>query len=87
MSDIRAVSYAGGYTTTPSDSTNDPSGPFAAFEATDSAGIVKVTCVDGSVVSVYCLRGVPKTLEVLRIWSTGTSPSTVIGYKAPNGIL
>ncbi len=84
MSDIRAVSYLGTYAVTKSDTTPDPSGPFVALEATTAAGLAKVTCADGSIGTVYLVLGVPKTLAVSRVWSSVTTATGIVAYKAPS---
>jgi len=84
MSDIRAVSYSGAYAVTTANSGVDPSGPFVALEATTAAGAAKVTCVDGSVATVYLLQGEVKPLAVRLVWTTGTAATGIVGYKAPS---
>lgn len=81
-SDIRAVTYDDAVAVTPSDTVNDPKGPFSALEATTADGTCKVTTLRGTDVTVYLLRGKILTLAVSRVWSTG-GLANVVGFKAP----
>jgi hypothetical protein len=87
MSDIRSISYQGGTSVTQSDTTADPNGPFAAIEATSASGSVKITTVDGSVMTVYLAQGLIKPIEVTRVWSTGTTATGIVGYYAVAKVL
>ena len=87
QSDIRSISYQGGAAVTQSDATNDPAGPFAAIEATTASGSVKVTAIDGSIMTLYLPQGLIKPLEVLRVWSTGTTATGIVGYYAVGKVL
>lgn len=82
---IGSVTYRGGAAVTTSNSTPDPAGPFDAIEATTGAGLTKVTTIDGSVLSVYLVLGIPKTLAVAFVWTTGTSATGILGYKGATG--
>jgi hypothetical protein len=86
MSDIRAVSYQGGAAVTQSDSAADPNGPFAALSAT-GAGNAKVTCVDGSTITIAIAVGIPFPIEVTRVWSTGTAATGIVGLIAVAKVL
>jgi hypothetical protein len=85
MSDIGAITYKGGAAVTPSDTAADPNGPFDALECTGTAGLAKVTCIDGSTLTVYLALGQPKALAVTRVWVTGTAATNVVGYKGAAG--
>lgn len=87
MSDLGAVTYKGGAAVTPSDTTKDPNGPFEAFEATGASGLAKVTCLDGSTMTVYLVLGFPKKLAISRVWSSVTAATNIVGYKATGGSL
>jgi hypothetical protein len=83
MSNIQARTYEGAVAVTASDSTDDPGGPFAALWIGGAgSGGLKVTMINGDVVS---FAGVPvgmMLLAVKRVWTTGTSVTSVIGMKA-----
>lgn len=80
-SDIGAVTYRGGVTVTPSNTTADPNGPFDALQCTGMAGVCKVTALDGNDVVIYLPQGVIVPIAVSRVWSTGTDATGVIGLK------
>ena len=80
MSDILAVTYRGGRLVNQSDSQDDIQGPYVALEATVTAGLVKVTAIDGTIFQCYLVLGVVKTLAVKRVWVSGTSAAGIIGY-------
>jgi hypothetical protein len=89
-----ALTYKGGAAVTPSDSQDDPAlntaaavgGCFAALEATTGAGLVKVTTLDGSVMTVYLPLGLIKPLEVKRVWASVTAATGIVGYY-PAGLM
>jgi hypothetical protein len=86
VSDILSNTYEGGAAVTQSDTVNDPAGPFAAlWIGTAGSGALKVTMVNGDVVTlagVAASGSSPLRLAVLRVWSTGTGVSNVVGLKA-----
>lgn len=84
MSDIRSVTYHGAYAVTESDTAADPKGPFSGLQATTAAGLAKVTCLDGSVATVYLPLGLIMPLAVSRVWSSVTAATGIVGLKAPN---
>ena len=81
MSDIRAVTYEHAIAVSPSDTVNDPAGPFAGLHCTGTAGLATVWTRSGSV-QVYLLQGVVLPLLVYRVGVTGTSATGVLGMKA-----
>lgn len=85
MSDIGAVTYRGGFAVAQSDSQPDPNGPFDALEAVTTAGAAKVTCIDGTTLTVYLAQGAVKPLAVKQVWSTGTTAAGIVGYKGAAG--
>jgi hypothetical protein len=88
------LTYKGGAAVTLSDSVDDPAlstpnalaGCFAALEATTASGLVKVTCLDGSVLTVYLTQGLIKPLQVKRVWSSVTAATGIVGYY-PAGLM
>jgi hypothetical protein len=83
VSTIGAITYEGFVAVTQSDSAVDPSGPFAAIEATGGSGTVKVTCIDGSIGSVYLPQGLIKPIAVKQVWNTGTTGGlSIVGYHS-----
>jgi len=87
MSDIRSISYAGGSPVTQSDTAADPAGPFASLVATTAAGVAKVTCIDGSVLTIYLLQGSIYPLEVTRVWASVTTATGILGHYAVGNVL
>lgn len=85
-SDIRAVTYAGSYPVTKSDTAADPNGGFAAF-VSDGGGVVKFTATDGSVDTITALAGVIYTIGIRNIWSSTTVAIGIHGLKASGGVL
>lgn len=67
----------GGFDVTPNDST-DLSVATRAIAVLVS-GNVKVTTIDGSVLTVYIAAGGPLPLRVTRIWATGTTATGIVG--------
>lgn len=66
---------------TKSDATNDPNGPFRGI-CFGTAGIVKVTTLDGSDVAIpsgVLAAGVIHPLYILRVWSTTTTATDIYG--------
>ena len=82
MSDINSVTYYGSAAVTKSDSTADAAGPFAGLLMT-AVGTLKVTLVDGSVITFGTETVINKIFPyaVKMVWSTGTG-ATVVGLYA-----
>jgi hypothetical protein len=84
MSNIAARTYDGAKAVTKSDSAND--GPWAALWIGGAgSGNLKVTMVNGDVVAfagVTASGNQPLTIAVLRVWSTGTDVTGIVGLKA-----
>ena len=85
MSNICAVTYKGGHAVTESDITADANGPFDGLQATTAAGVAKVTCADGSVLTVYLTLGGVCPIAVTRVWSTTTAATGIIGFYGAAG--
>jgi hypothetical protein len=83
MSNILAVTYDGGVLVTPSDTTDDPNGPFAGLH-TGAGGDIKIIDGKGATVVLYsCAAGIELHVACRRVWSTGTAtPSKVTGLYA-----
>lgn len=82
MSNILAITYDGAVSPTQSDGTNDPAGPFAGFY-TGSGGNIKVTTIKNQDVTfASAAAGVVMTVAILRVWSTGTVATGVLGMQA-----
>lgn len=82
MSDAYAVTYedAVAVTVNPSGG-KDTNGPFAALQATVTAGTASVRTIMGRTVTVYIPLGQPLTLAVTGVISLGGA-SGVVGFKA-----
>jgi hypothetical protein len=84
MSDISAITYQGSAATTPSNTTADPAGPFAAFVVT-ATGTVSIVMVDGSTLAFgsASFTAGPTTypFQFKRVNTTGTT-ATVVGLYA-----
>jgi hypothetical protein len=79
MSDIAASAYDGAVAVTPSDTLNDPGGPFAGLY-TGSGGNIKITDpVGNSTVLAGTAAGVVLPIRCVRVWSTGTAATGVVG--------
>lgn len=87
MSDIRAISYQGGAAVTQSDTAADPNGPFAGLSCNTAAGLAKVTCVDGSTITIYLTLGLLFPQEVTRVWSSVTAATGIVGHYACGKVL
>ena len=81
MSNILSRIYDGGAAVTKSDTVND--GPWASLWIGGAgSGNLKVTMLNGDVVA---FAGVPVGffwISVLRVWSTGTDVTGIVGLKA-----
>lgn len=83
MSNIFAISYDGAVTPTLSDTVNDPLGPFAGIYVGSNAGDVKVTTVRGQAVVFKSVPvGTFLRIQTLRVWSTGTTSTNLLGLQA-----
>jgi hypothetical protein len=81
MSDIRSVTYENAKAVSPSDTVNDPAGPFAGLQCTGTAGLATVWTRTGSV-QVYLLLGEVLPLLVYRVGVTNTSATGIVGVKS-----
>lgn len=73
--------YEGLIAPTLSDTTDDPSGPFAGLVC-DVAGTLKITTVAGQTQALHVVAGQHLKVAVRRVWSTGTG-ATVLGLSHP----
>jgi hypothetical protein len=84
MSDIGATSYQGSAATTPSNTSNDAAGPFAAF-IIEAAGTVSIVMTDGSTrafgAASFTAGPTIYPFQFKRVNSTGTT-ATVVGLYA-----
>lgn len=80
MSSIMAVTYENAWAVTPSDATDDPKGPFAAFYV-GTTGNVKVHTARGNDVTFKNVpQGTTIHVAITRVWSTGSgTPADVLG--------
>jgi len=82
VSNILAVTYDDAIAVTASDATNDPAGPFAGFY-TGSGGTIKVTTIRGTTTTFTNVQsGVAMTVPILRVWSSVTTATGVLGLVA-----
>lgn len=77
---IESSVYDAGVAVTQSDNTNDPNGPFAALWV-GVAGTIKITGADGVALATTAVAGL-FPVRTLRVWSTGTAATGIIGLKA-----
>jgi hypothetical protein len=83
MSDILAVSYEDAQNVTLSNTTPDPAGPFAALQATNTAGTAKVTTIRGTPITIYLPLGTIVPLVTGQVWNTANAVSmAIVGFKA-----
>jgi hypothetical protein len=84
-SSISAITYDDAVAVTASDSVNDPNGGSSGFAGlyVGGAGDIKVTTSAGTAV---VLKAVPVgtfvRLRCMRVWSTGTTATNVVGLVA-----
>lgn len=83
MSQHVTLIYDDAVAVTKSDSTADSAGPFAAIYSGEG-GDIKITTERGSTVTLKSTpAGVIIPIWTQRVWSTGTTPATVLGlYEA-----
>jgi|HubBroStandDraft_2_1064218.scaffolds.fasta_scaffold833886_1 hypothetical protein len=83
MSNILAVTYEDAESVTLSNTVPDPDGPFAALQATNSAGTAKVTTIRGTPITIYLPLGTIVPLAVNQVWNTANaSAMAIVGFKA-----
>lgn len=76
---IAAKVYDGIIASTPSDTANDPNGPFAGLYVT-SAGTLKILDAEGNTSTLSAVAVGEFNVRVVRVFLTGTS-ATVFGLK------
>lgn len=81
---INSVTFEDAVAVTTSDGTNDPAGPFSGFYVGTSApGDVKVRTERGNdVVFKNVIQGTVYNIRILRVWTTGTTASNILGLKS-----
>ena len=52
------------------------------LQATTAAGLTKVTCGNGDVVTIYLTLGDVLPLNVVRVWSSVTAATGIVGFVA-----
>lgn len=79
--DLNSI-YRSGEAITPSDSVAIPGGPVKAlYIGTAGAGTLKVTTIDGSVLSFAGVTVGIFPISVKLVWSTGTGASNIVGLR------
>lgn len=80
MSTVAAIVFDYAVAVTPSDTVNDPAGPFTAL-LVDTAGTIKVTLYGGTgaAITLKVIAGQVVPFPVRRVWSTGTVTAVVFG--------
>jgi hypothetical protein len=73
---VISTPITGGAAVTPSDSTDLPEISLALYIGT--AGTLKVTMLDGSVVTYASVAAGRHPLRVKRVWATGTSATGIV---------
>lgn len=90
MSDLGSITYADAAAVTPSDTTDDPAGPFAGFY-TAGGGDIKVKTVKGNTVTLHgTAAGIVIPLDILRVFLTSPAPpANVVGMigRGQSGVL
>lgn len=82
MASILSITYEDAVAVTPSNSTDDPAGPFAGFY-TGSGGDISVVTARGSTVTFASTpAGVVMTCAIKRVRTTGTAATGVLGMLA-----
>jgi hypothetical protein len=82
MSDIRAFAFEGGLAITPSNTANDPAGPFAALWI-GTAGNATIVDSRGNVTTYTNLpAGFLLPLQCVRVNSTGLTAGSIVGLRA-----
>ena len=80
---VTAITYEGAASVTLSDTTADPSGPFAGFICGGS-GSVAIVMLSGQAVTLAGVQaGIVYTLAITRVKSTGTTATGIIGLNVP----
>lgn len=82
MSSILAITYDDVIAVTPSDTVDDPNGPFAGFYISGTAGTVTFLTVRGHAGIISPGAGVIVPFAIRRIYSSGTSATGVYGCIA-----
>jgi hypothetical protein len=80
MAGIQDRVYDGVSAVTPSDTVNDPAGPFAGLYVT-VAGNLKLTDATGVTTGPVAVPIGELPVRVVRVWATGTT-ATVLGLRA-----
>lgn len=82
MSDIKAVTYEGGVAVTPSDTANDPAGPFAALYIGGAGSATVVDAKGNATTYSGLLAGTILPLQCVRVKATGLTATGVVGLRA-----
>lgn len=82
MSNIMAITYEDAIAVTPSDSTDDPAGPFAGFFIGGTAGAVVFLTDRGKAATISPGAGVIVPIATRRIYSSGTTATNIYGVIA-----
>lgn len=82
MSDILAVTYDDAIAVTPSDTTDDPAGPFAGLQCTGTAGLAKIITGAGRTATIFLPQGICTPIAARRVFTTGTAATSIIGLRA-----
>lgn len=69
-----------GYAVAQSNTVDDPNGPFRAISVA-AAGDVKATMIGGVDVTFFVAAGIQFSGFFKRIWTTGTTATSIIGWK------
>lgn len=82
MSNILAITYDDAIAVTPSDTVDDPNGPFAGFFIGGTAGSVAFLTNRGHAATITPGAGVIVPIAIRRILSGGTSATNIYGVIA-----
>lgn len=69
------LAWTDGWTARTSDTTDETKGS-RAIVAEDASGDTKLTLASGAIITTYLHQGIPRTLAVKRVWSTGSTPTS-----------
>ena len=79
---ISNITYEGAVAPTPSDTVNDPHGPFAAIYV-GSGGNIQVTTLRGqTALFVAVPTGTTLRIACLRVWSSNLGAGSLLGLQA-----
>jgi hypothetical protein len=83
MSDIYSLLFEDQQAVTPSDTVNDPNGPFAGLHIGGSGTVRIINGRGRDVTIVGCQAGTIYPYPVVRVFTTTTTATSILGLSAP----